>query len=207
MNIRTAERRKFALMEALEQARLKRMAARDAADAAFEAAHELEGELKCPRPPANRRSGDYVRDRVLEKRAGAKKGWRRRAPLEAAYEKGQLACGSKNHNALERFEAGQRYARLFRAAEKTGSRDSTDLEKVNGGAGAGDLPPGQMRALKMLAAIEARLSDNDRRIVRSVCGFEVRPNVVICAISAMYKDRVSARLCEALDALMGAGRG
>jgi hypothetical protein len=192
---------KFILIDRLEKARLQRMQAREDRARAFEDEHEKFGELQRPRAPANLQAGDFVRDRVLEKRVGAKKGWRRRSPLEAAFEKGMLKQGAAGISANERFEAGKFYALLWRTAEK-GGRDSTDLDKVTGsGANARDLPPGQMRALSAIARIEARLSANDRRIVREVCGLERRPSEVICAIHAGYRDRVAARLCEALDAL------
>ena len=196
MNARTAPRRKLEMLDTLEKARLSRMQARDARAQEFEAEHAALGEMERPRGPATLSSGDYVRDRVLEKRIGAKKGWRKRSPLEAAFEKGML--GGKEAQA--RFEAGRFYAMLWRAAETSG-RDSTNMDAVSGGTGARDLPPGQMRALAQLARIEARLSLNDRRIVREVCGLEKKPSEVICAIHPGYRDRVAARLCEALDGL------
>ena len=199
--------KKVALLQNLEVARLRRMLARDDAEAAFEAEHAELGELARPRGPANPAAADFVRDRALEKSAGAKKGWRRRVPLQAAYEKGQLSGGNPAHDALSRFEAGQHYGRLFQAAASSGSRDSTDMDRVAGGSGAGrDLPPGQMRALSMLAKIESQLGENDRRIVRSVCGFEQTPAAVMRAINPDYKDRVSARLCEALDSLIAVSK-
>lgn len=195
--------KKNELLDRLESARLKRMLARDAAGAAFEAAHETLGEFKRPYGPANARSGDFVRDRVLEKSAGAKKGWRKRVPLQAAYEKGQLAGGNPAQSALARYEAGMRYVQLFQRASSSGGRDSTDMDRVTGGGGgARDLPPGQMRALAQLAKIEALLAGNDRRIIRDVCGFEYTPAQVMRDISPDYRDRVGARLCEALDSLI-----
>lgn len=191
----------FAMLDALEKARVARLLARDAKEAEVEAARDAEGEYARPRGPLLPQSGDYVRDRVLEKRAGAKKGWRRRTPLEAAYEKGMLAGGTRS--ALERFEAGQRYACAFRMAEMSG-RDSTDLDRVSGGGGGRDLPPNAMRALSFLAQVEARLSLNDRGIVRGVCGFEHMPSDMIRALHPQYRDRVAPRLCEALDALVAA---
>jgi hypothetical protein len=183
------------------------MQARDKRAREFEAEHRELGALQRPRAPANPQAGDFVRDRLLEKRIGAKKGWRRRSPLEAAFEKGMLRGEGDGARAdavaLHRFEAGQNYALLWRAAEK-GGRDSTDMERVSGGAGPRDLPPGQLRVLGSIAKIEARLSPNDARIIREVCGLEKKPSDVICAIHPAYRDRVAARLCEALDALVGA---
>jgi hypothetical protein len=205
MNARTAERRKFAVMAQLEKARLARMLARDAAAVEEEARQREQGELRAPVPPVNPKRGDFVQDRVLEKTAGAKKAWRARAPLVAAYEKGLLSGGSPAHTALERFEAGQNYACLWRVAEITG-RDSTDLDRVMGGAAARDVPPRQMWAIRKLARIEEKLPVNDVRIIRAVCGYERKPSEIMREINPDYKDRVSARLCEALDSLVEVGR-
>ena len=137
--------------------------------------------------------------------AGAK-AWRKLTPLEAAYAKGQLAGGAPGHDALARFEAGQRYAGIFIGSETSG-RDSTQMISISKSTGGFGLGQSQMMALKALAAIEARLGERDRRIVRLVCGEGFAPvDAVRAACGEDYRHTIAARFREALDALADALR-
>ena len=62
----------------------------------------------------------------------------------------------------------------------------------------------QREALRALAAIDARLGERDRRIVRMVCGEGFWPSEAIRAVCADYKHTIAARFREALDALVEA---
>jgi hypothetical protein len=62
----------------------------------------------------------------------------------------------------------------------------------------------QQSALGRLVAIHKHLGERDRIIVESVCAFGYSPSEAI-GFAKLGKDtRVSARLCEALDALADA---
>jgi hypothetical protein len=135
--------------------------------------------------------------------AGAK-AWRKLTPLEAAYAKGQLAGGVPTHSALMRFEAGKRYAGIFAGAETQG-RDSTQMIAVSKSGGGLGLGQSQRMALRALAAMEAKLGERDRRIIRMACGEGFAPvEAVRAACGDDYKHTTAARFREALDALIEA---
>lgn len=146
---------------------------------------------------------DHVKDRVISKVAGAAKAWRKLSPLEAAYAKGQLAGGSARFTARQRFEAGQRYAQLFAGCESSG-RDSTQLMNVSRSYGGAPLGMGQRAAMEKLRTIEAAMGGNDAAIVRKVCGEGHTPADAVRLVCGDYRDTVTARLREALDALLSA---
>lgn len=158
-------------------------------------------EARQPEGPVIAR-GDHVQDRVISPVAGAARAWRKLSPLEAAYARGQLA-GSK-HSASERFEAGQRYARIFAACESSG-RDSTQLLNVSRSYGGVPLGEGQRGAMEKLRAIHARMGANDAMIVRLVCGEGFTPAEAVRRVCGDgYKDATLARFREALDGLRSA---
>lgn len=152
-----------------------------------------------PDAPAMVRS-DHVRDRVISPAAGAAKAWRKLSPLEAAYAKGQLAGGSARFTAAQRFEAGQRYAAIFAACESSG-RDSTQMMNVSRSYGGAPLGMGQRAAMEKQRTIEAAMGANDAAIIRKVCGEGVTPAEAVRQVCSDYKDTVTARFREALDAL------
>jgi hypothetical protein len=145
----------------------------------------------------------HVRDRVVSPVAGASKAWRKLSPLEAAYAKGQLAGGSARLTAAQRFEAGQRYTAIFAACESQG-RDSTQLLNVSRSYGGAPLGLGQRAAMDRLRAVEAAMGANDTAIVRKVCGEGFTPAEAVRLVCGDYRDTVTARFREALDALAGA---
>jgi hypothetical protein len=95
------------------------------------------GDSDQPAAPAKQHAG-HRRDRPLGGQAGAKLAWRNIAehPLSAAFERGQLSRGGDMHSAKDRFNAGEFYRRIYEGAQVR-SRDSTQLEVVLGGTGAG----------------------------------------------------------------------
>jgi hypothetical protein len=145
----------------------------------------------------------HVRDRVISPVAGAAKAWRKLSALETAYAKGQLAGGNARVSAAQRFEAGQRYTAIFAATEAQG-RDSTQLMNVSRSYGGTPLGLGQRAAMDKLRSIEAVMGANDAAIVRKVCGEGFTPAQAIRSVCGDYKDTVTARFREALDALWAA---
>jgi len=147
----------------------------------------------------------HARDRLLGADAGARRGWRNMTehPLSAVYERGQLDRGGLAHTARERYEAGEYYRMLFEGAQVR-SRDSTQLEVVLGGSGAG-LSDARADAIRKLIAIDAGMKSADRRIVRRVCGEGWWPaEAVRESLGAHYAKAVVPRFNEALDALIDA---
>lgn len=157
-----------------------------------------------PEGPADLSKGDYVQDRPLATRAGAKMGWRHRAPIEKAFEEGQLKWPGRAF-AAQRLEAGLDYARATRKAQKK-TRDSTqNLDRVMGEMHDDVSILESGRAGRWVASVDSHLSHNDRQIVRRVCGLEEKPSEVIPSVcGAGMSKSVAARFCEALDNLIDA---
>ena len=155
-------------------------------------------------PAANH--GDFVQDRAFRDDDGrivpGNRGWRRREPLVAAFEKGQLAGGK--YHAATRYEAAVSYGRVFSTAQSSG-RDSTQALNVTGGAKGAGLPQAQADAIRALAVIHSHLGQRDRMIVLMVCGEGYKPvQAVRETCGEDYRDTVPARFREALDALIEA---
>ncbi len=90
---------------------------------------------------------------------------------------------------------------MFAGAQTTG-RDSTQMVSISKSGGGATLGQSQLAALRALAAVEARLGERDRRIVRMVCGEGFAPvEAVRAACGEDYKHTIAARFREALDAL------
>ena len=76
---------------------------------------------------------------------------------------------------------------------------------ISKSGGTASLSQGQMSALRALAAVEARLGERDRAIIRMVCGEGFAPvEAVRAACGDDYKHTTAARFREALDALTDA---
>jgi hypothetical protein len=156
----------------------------------------------------------HVKDRLFLREipdgAGSKrvlsnsKAWRRLSPLEAVYAKGQLAGGAPTHDAGARFAAGKRYGGIFAVAQSSG-RDSSQMIAISRSGGGMTMGQSQREALRLLAAIETRLGERDRRIIRMVCGEGFWPSEAVRAVCGDYKHTIAARFREALDALIEAG--
>jgi len=153
---------------------------------------------------------DHVRNRgfVIEIGEGARtkrvaapgKGWRRLSPLEQAFLRGQLAGGAAKYDAQARFEAGKRYGEMFALAQSSG-RDSTDMDRISKSGGGASISDSQAHAIRRLIAVESRMSERDRAIVRMVCGQGFFPSEAVRQICADYRHTIPARLREALDGL------
>jgi hypothetical protein len=156
---------------------------------------------------------DHVRNRgfVIEIGEGARtkrvaapgKAWRRLSPLEQAFLRGQLAGGAPKYDAQGRFEAGKRYGEMFAIAQSSG-RDSTDMDRISKSGGGASISDSQAQAIRRLIAVESRMSERDRAIVRMVCGQGFFPSEAVRQVCADYRHTIPARLREALDGLVEA---
>ncbi len=131
------------------------------------------------------------------------KAWRRLSPLEQAFLRGQLAGGAPRHDAQARFEAGKRYGEMFALAQSSG-RDSTDMDRISKSGGSASLSDSQASAIRRLIAVDSRMSERDRAIVRLVCGLGYFPSEAVRQVCEDYKHTIPARLREALDGLVEA---
>lgn len=145
----------------------------------------------------------HRQDRALSDDFGAAKGWRIVAPLDAAFERGQLGGGNPRFNAEQRLEAGRYYERLS-AATQTSGRDSTNIEHIGSTAPAMGLTETQARAMRLLAEIDRRLNSRDRLIVRMVCAEGHFPSDAVRTACNDYRHTVPSRFREALDSLIEA---
>ena len=149
----------------------------------------------------------HVQDRAFRNNGGqivvGQSAWRKLTPLEAAYAKGQLAGGSDRYTAMQRRDAGQRYADIFDACHSAG-RDSTQALNISRSSGGLPISQAQGEALRALAAIHSHMGERDRLIVTRVCGEGYWPSEAIRSICGDYKHTIAARFREALDTLIEA---
>jgi hypothetical protein len=126
--------------------------------------------------------------------------WRKLTPLQAVYAKNMLAGGSQRFTAADRYGAGSNYTAIWDAAQGSG-RDSTQaLNAVRGGSG-GSPSDARAKAVSQLARVNLHLGARDRKIVSMVCGEGYWPSEAVRDTCGDYRDTVSARFREALDAL------
>lgn len=151
----------------------------------------------------------HVRDRAFrDDRTGHisnRLAWRKLTPLQLAYYKNQLAGGSGTYASADRLAAGLEYARLC-DLEREAGRDSTSaLTKVSGSSRHTNLTDARADAVRKLALIDGAMGARDRRIIRMVCGDGFWPSQAVREVCGLdYTKAVSARLREALDALIEA---
>lgn len=144
----------------------------------------------------------HVQDRETSKVAGAPRAWRRLTQIEQAYLQERLGARDSNE-ARDRLAAGMFFMRTFDCSQR-GTRDSTEAFDHCGGGQRLPITEAQQAALARVAAIEKHLGARDLVIVRDVLAFGNSP-VQAMAHARLPKDtRVSARFCEALDALADA---
>jgi hypothetical protein len=120
-----------------------------------------------------------------------------------AFERGQLRRGGEAHGEKDRFGAGEFYRHLCEGA-MVKTRDSTQMEVVLGGSGAG-ISEARADALRKLIAIDAAMKPADRRIIRRVCGEGWWPaDAVRESLGVHYAKAVVVRFNESLDSLCDA---
>ena len=144
--------------------------------------------------------------RALGPQAGAGKAWRNDAehPLSLALAKGQLIRGKDCHTPRIRFGAGDLYRMVYEAACPRG-RD--ELRLPTGGIGQ-PVNDRMIDASRWLKAVEIQLNQEDRTIVRLVCGEGFWPSEAVRAAAghSHYDKAVVPRFNEALDHLVEAIR-
>lgn len=145
----------------------------------------------------------HMQDRETSKVAGAPRAWRKITHLENAYQQERLGQLDSNDARRRRF-AGEAYTELWDCAQSAG-RDSTAGFDARGGMGSGvPLTERQRAAISRLVAVEMHLGQRDRTIIRSVCAYGYSPAEAIARARLDKDTRVTARFCEALDALADA---
>lgn len=147
---------------------------------------------------------DHIQDRALGAQAGAPRAWRKRSVLELARERGQLDGSEGRSVEARRFQAGQLYTELWLTAQSSG-RDSTNTECLSTSPVYVGITESQVQAMRRLAAVETHLGPKDRLLLRLILGEnEKLSDGVIRVCGPGYRDRVTARFREALDALIEA---
>lgn len=130
--------------------------------------------------------------------------WRKLTHLQSAYQHERLGA-KDSREALQRLDAGNFFTKMWDCAQKAG-RDSTASFDTGRCMGSGlPITEAQRAAIRRLVAIEMRLGQRDRMIIRGVCAWGYSPAEAIKGLAKLGVDtRVTARLCEALDALADA---
>lgn len=144
----------------------------------------------------------HVCDRETSKVAGAPRAWRKLTEVEDAFRLDRLGDQDSNE-ARARLSAGLTYAKLWDCAQGRGQDSTQAFDFVGGGQGI-PLSEAQRAAIQRMVAIEMHLGERDRTIIRAVCGTGHTPAQAIALARLRSDTRVSARLCEALDALADA---
>jgi len=144
----------------------------------------------------------HVQDRETSKVAGAPRAWRKLTHLEAAYQQERLGARD-SAEARSRFVAGSEYTRLWDTAQSAG-RDSTAAFDSGRCMGSGlPLTLAQTDAIRRLVSIDLHLGLRDRAIMRALATGHSFAEAI--GFAKLCKDtRVTARICESLDAVSDA---
>lgn len=144
----------------------------------------------------------HVQDRETSTVAGAPRAWRKLSQLENAYQLERL--GPKDSGgARDRREAGQIFSGLWDTSQAAGKDSTLALDGAGGTAGI-PLSEAQTDAIQRLVQIEMHLGMRDRTIIRAVCAYGHSPKEAMHQARMPMDTRVTARFCEALDALIDA---
>lgn len=154
----------------------------------------------------------FVQDRELSTVAGAPKGYRRADALNHYRTKSFLAggrciCGQAPRDCFcvkLRAQLWEDYETLFMTAQESGT-DSTQGLNVSHSRGSKTFPDGpQSDAMNKLIALDSNMKEEDRLIIRNVCGLGFWPSEAIREVCGDYQDVIPARMREALNALHAA---
>ena len=156
---------------------------------------------------------DHVRDRVLNRVAGAKPGWSRLTVYERAFRLGQLMCKERCVGAVAtREEEGRALDRLAAARAfdtgwqvcNAGFPGGVDYDRISSGGGGvpGAFADHQRDAKSFWRRVEQAMGANDWMICRRVCGENFSVAETVQAINPGYRFSTLARFREALDALV-----
>ncbi len=144
----------------------------------------------------------HVQDRETSKVAGAPKAWRKMGQIDSAYHQERL--GPKDSkDARVRLESGIFYTRMWDTAQRAGKDSTEAFNFISGGEGL-PVTEAQQGAIRRLVSIELHLGERDRTIIRCVCALGHSPAEAVVLAKLPADTRVTARLCEALDALTDA---
>lgn len=144
----------------------------------------------------------HVQDRETSKVAGAPRAWRKLSQLYNAYQLERLGPLDSGE-ARSRLTAGEIFTKLWDTAQSAG-RDSTQALDGAGSNGGTPLSEVQRAAIQRLVSIELHLGMRDRAIIRAVCAYGHSPREAMVMAKMPSDTRVTARFCEALDALADA---
>lgn len=157
---------------------------------------------------------DHVQDRVLDKTAGARKGWSKLTVYEREFRLGHLRCkercATKDGAEAEQWLEADRFAaaRAFDLGWQvcTASWPGScgfDRVKTSGGV-PGAFADHQRGAKEFWRQVEQAMGANDWLICRRVCGENFSVAAAVTAINPGYRFSTLARFREALDALVDA---
>lgn len=152
--------------------------------------------------------------RGLSKVAGAKAGWENLSVFERAHRAGKLMdperCktvdGAKDEagRALDRYQAGDRFAEGWKVANAGNWASGSDLTRVRVLGCAGSFVDAQIDIKNFMRRLETSLGSRDWMILRRVCGENYPIAETVTDISPAYRATTLARFREALDALVEA---
>lgn len=134
--------------------------------------------------------------------AGAPRAWRKLTQIEHAYELDRLGPQDSGE-ARDRKSAGMTFQSLWDTAQAAGKDSTLQMDGGGGGTGA-PLGERQRDAIQRLVQIEMHLGLRDRTIIRAVCAYGHSPKEAMAQAKMPSDTRVTARFCEALDALLDA---
>ncbi len=156
----------------------------------------------------------HAQDRVLDKTAGARKGWSKLTVYEREFRLGHLRCkergatkeGAEAEARLEadRFAAARAFDLGWQVctASWPGSSGFDQIKSSGGVPGA--FADHQRDAKDFWRRVEAAMGANDWLICRRVCGENFSVAAAVTAINPGYRFSTLARFREALDGLVGA---
>ena len=145
----------------------------------------------------------HVQDRETSKVAGSPKAWRKISPLENAYLQERLGLIDSD-DAKKRLSAGVQYTELWDCAQSHGKDSTARFDLGRSSHPSLPLTERQRAAVARLVQTEMHLGQRDRTIIRAVCAWGHSPSEAMTIAKLPSDTRVSARLCEAMDALSDA---
>ena len=163
---------------------------------------------------------EHIQDRHVSTRAGAKLAWSRLSVFERAHRAGKLmdrercvgdtaaqredATKAEAQRALDRYEAGDRFAEGWRISNAGNWASGSDFNRVRVVGCPGSFVDHQIDVKRFMRALEHRLGTRDWMILRRICGENAPIAETITDITPGYRASTLARFREALDALLEA---
>lgn len=152
---------------------------------------------------------------ALGRRVGHhKQGWENLSIFEKAHRGGKLidrerckgkeATDNEIGRALDRYQAGDRFAEGWKVANAGNWASGSDYNRVRVMGCAGSFVDAQIDIKNFMRALEGELGTNDWMILRRVCGENYPIAETVTDISPAYRASTLARFRESLDALIDA---